>query len=765
VKFNWINNLSISVKFTLIIVVILIILIGNFVFIGMNIQQAKASIDQFNAVTYIARLVSEARIAERDYVYHGGSNDSVIVRNNLDELLARAEQTKSRLTQPEDVAEMDVLIESAQGYKDSFNEVMKTGELARTKELRMVNLIQENLQKSTIALRENQEADRNELLQKEAHHSSVIVKVNQVKIANQMEQMTLSARIAEREFIRFGKEVDMETVQANISEVLFLSSNLRRTFTETDDQKLIDSIIEASEGYLTSFEQYVNLSKKVNQHEAVMAEQAQQLQESATNIRASLEQQFAALQTRVLMTVIAVFIGSPLVMGVILWVFARSFLGRINSLKEMSDIIATVDLPALSVELQAMAGGDLTRSYQVQVAPRFIHGNDEIGQMAVSFNGMILELRKAGQAFEQMIQNIRGLVGHLSDNAEGLAVATEQLSAIAEQSGNATQQVAASTQEQARGITQSAEITNQISVTLEQVNGKIQQVSHDAAETVQLAHEGASTVEASTREMENIRNRVNVSAQKVKEMGYRSEEIGAIVDTIDEIASQTNLLALNAAIEAARAGEHGKGFAVVADEVRKLAEKSAQATREINTLIKDIRKTVGEAVTAMDEGVHEVETGVLQAGESAVALAKILKAAQDSSQQAEEITLLADDTNNSLKKLVGNMDTVSAVVEENSAATEEMAAQVEEVTASTQALSEMAQGLQVLVGQFNVGDSDINIVPESDELSFEAIESAQKNGRVVDNNGTRFAGLIAKGATVFSGLQNRMMTFVRRQKK
>ncbi len=424
-------------------------------------------------------------------------------------------------------------------------------------------------------------------------------------------------------------------------------------------------------------------------------------------------------------------------------------------------VLITRPVKKVTAVAKAMAKGEVNDAIDMK-------SDDEIGDMVVAFNEMIHYIKEMATVADRvstgdltvhvtprseqdvlsislrnMSANLRELMGTLLDYAgelEGtsqellnaanlsemattqIAVTIQQVtSGITEQTGSINRTaysidqmagsidgVAKGAQEQASAVNQAAQLSAQISTGAEQVIENAQAVTAETGKAQQSAQQGAQVVQRTIGGMRTIQQKVGVSAQRVQEMGKRSNEIGAIVQTIDEIASQTNLLALNAAIEAARAGEHGKGFAVVADEVRKLAERASAATHQIGGLIHEIQRTVEEAVTAMNEGAREVDNGTQQANLAGEALQQIVAAIQAVNEQALQSVQTARDMSHATNELVGAMDRVSAVVEENTAAMEQMSATASEVTRSVESIASVSEENSAAMEEMGAGAEEMS---------------------------------------------------------
>jgi methyl-accepting chemotaxis protein len=319
----------------------------------------------------------------------------------------------------------------------------------------------------------------------------------------------------------------------------------------------------------------------------------------------------------------------------------------------------------LAKDAEALANGNLT----VLVTRS---GRDEIGQLADSFSHMAAKLRATISQIAATSEQVAASSCQLQETAGEISTGAEEVAMQTSAVATASEEMAATSGTIARSCQMAAETSNRASET---------------------AQSGVDVVRTTIDGMERIATQVKAAAKTVESLGARSDQIGAIIGTIEEIADQTNLLALNAAIEAARAGDQGRGFAVVADEVRALAERTTRATREIDVMIKSIQKETIGAVAAMEEGVNEVTRGTITSKQSGEALERILRQINDVTMQVNQIATAAEQQTATTSEITGNIQHITQVV----FATSKGAA---ETASASSALSRESEQLQALVGQF-----------------------------------------------------------------
>lgn len=321
--------------------------------------------------------------------------------------------------------------------------------------------------------------------------------------------------------------------------------------------------------------------------------------------------------------------------------------------------------------MEKLAQGNLTVSVPVT-------RKDELGRLSAQFN--------------EVVPRLRDMIGKVAQVTDRVATASVELTATAEEMSKGAESLTART-------AQTAAAVEEMNATVGQVATHSGTAASMVQETVQTAQKGQTVVSETIAGMKQISDSVTQSASIISALGKSSDQIGEIVGTIEDIADQTNLLALNAAIEAARAGEQGRGFAVVADEVRKLAERTTKATKEIGDMIRQIQQDTKGAVASMEDGTQKVIDGVSLVNRTGQALGSIVEMVQKSADMMRQIAVAAEEQSVATQHIAGDLENVAQV-------TKETAGGATESARASHDLNGLAAELKGVVGGFNIGSGN-----------------------------------------------------------
>lgn len=343
----------------------------------------------------------------------------------------------------------------------------------------------------------------------------------------------------------------------------------------------------------------------------------------------------------------------------------------------------------------AISEGDLTHEIEVK-------GKDEIAELAASFKNMTDNLKEIITQVDMNTEQVAAAAEELTASSDETTIATKQVA-------NSIQQVASGAESQTIGIDKTVNTMNEITHGMETMTNNFVQVNSLTQQAVKHAEEGGESVQHTVAQMNEIHRQVESSDVIIKSLYDRSKQVNEIIGVISDISNQTNLLALNAAIEAARAGEQGKGFAVVADEVRKLADQSQNSASQIAKLIQAIQEDTEKSVEAMQLATKSVQDGILVSNKTIEKFDEILHGVRVMVPQMKEVSQIAEQITAEIKNVTDTSYELSEIAKENAsssenvaASTEEQLASLEEVALSAKSLSEMAENLQELVRKFKI---------------------------------------------------------------
>lgn len=624
-------NRKLGIGFGLVLLLTLLITVDGWT--GMSSIISRG--DKLGYISSLNELTKDLRVARLDYEMRRGEQGPAAVSELLDKLDSGLQGALKMIEQPADVAMLNQQLEAVSEYRHAFTDMTQATanrEAARAK-------LGATADNAVARVSEVEKA----LLQGDS--------VTQFNSVIELSKLIQQARFQVRGYTYSGKvEAEQPALDAIDNALKYLKA-LPEKLPEQHTanlQQATDSLI----AYRAAVSQYrdsqvasATALKDMTQQGDLLFELSKKLTTSQTVVRDN--DATAAKNTLLLATALALAFGL-----LAAWAITRQIIIPLNQTLKVAERVAA---------------GDLTHNLISQ-------RRDELGQLQ--------------RAMQSMTVGLRELIGGISEGVTQIASAAEELSAV-------TEQTSAGVNSQKIETDQVATAMNEMAATVQEVARNAEEASEAAVAADQQAREGDKVVGEAIAQIERLATEVGNSTEAMGHLKRESDKIGSVLDVIKSVAQQTNLLALNAAIEAARAGEAGRGFAVVADEVRSLAQRTQKSTEEIEELIAGLQSGTQQVATIMDNSRSLTDSSVeltRRAGGSLSNITRTVSAIQAMNQQiaaaAEQQSAVAEEINRSVLN-------VRDVSDQTSAASEETAA-------SSVELARLGTHLQMLVGKFKV---------------------------------------------------------------
>lgn len=673
------------------IVLVLAMAIGFVGYNGLNtVAQNTANLDDadlMNAYVKDAATLRQKFLGTRDVAV---LND---VKDVIQTIRTQSRETQARFQDPADIKLIDECNQLLDEYETGWEKMAQQqldieAAIAKMDEAAAASVI------AVDALVANQKKVLSSELASKSSYSALQERVAKLNNSQDLVNYIADARVNYRDFRRTEEDKYAVSLNEAIDNLVKRAEETRAMMTVQADIDELTHVIEAAESYRDNFNTVVDLKHQTAKDTQQLAVVAGQVVDQFTELRDGQDVKRRAAQASAITMAVAFVIGAVLIGVFVAFFIARGISRPVAQMAKAAEEIAVGDINQ-NIELQSRDEiGTLAASFRQLIDyMKELAGHAE----AIADNDLTIKVQPKserdtlGHAFRTMVHNLSGMIRQLTENATQLVSAATEISSSSEQ--------------MSKGAQDQANQVNQVSTAVEEMTATILQSSKNAGEAKETA-EGASgtaqtggqVVNDTIQGMQRIAGVVRESAESIGKLAKSADQIGEIIGVIDDIADQTNLLALNAAIEAARAGEQGRGFAVVADEVRKLAERTGKATGEITEMIKGIQTETSDAVGSMETGIQEVDKGRELADQAGNSLTEIVNMSQRVMDMIQQIATASEEQSSAAEQISKNIEHISSVTKETASGAEQSAAAAEE-------LSRQADGMQAMVARFRLADS------------------------------------------------------------